>query len=221
MKKIISLCVLYCLVASPVTAIAASKLDEAVATARIAKCMLSNTQTMCLIEALNKLQEWEKVPAEQPTLSNSGNYFLATSKNNWKRQTSNTENTDLLLINNAENAMIEATWHVGSEIDVEKIARDSIAELATKLDVTLENIEFDVWPFNDGGYFYEVCYETIHETEECMFSTAAPVMDGAVSMFALLNADDALVEEVLELILSIDVPKDIADKYNQQYEAAE
>lgn len=193
------------------SASAESALEKAKGIYDMAKCLRKNTQTMCIIRGIAdsekvRLQESQWVGGRAKT------YVVQTPDGNWYRSMIRPKSgaDEMTVFNESVNAFISFTWTEGQDTAYDDIAKKPLMDLADKLDVELEPIAIPVWPFEDDGVFYELCYRTNKKTEECMYSAAAYMPGGTIGIYSLLASEDALIEDVLTIILSIDVPSDDA-----------
>lgn len=103
-------------------------------------------------------------------------------------------------------AYVQVDWITNSADSYETVAKQALQELAEKLQTEPDPIPLEVWPYETDGIFYELCYNTNKETVECMYSAAANIPGGMVKIFSLTAAEDQLIEDIVYLVMSLDLP---------------
>jgi len=192
----------------PLTAHAGSFLDKISSVFNIATCLEEKTKTMCMYEQLFSISESSALAKEQNVMGTSASYVLTSPNADWYRMfPGENRKEDLVLMDKSGHAMMQVDWIVGGDGDYKKAAREELKEITDALQAEPTEIELDVWPYKENGVFYEICYNTNKETVECMYSAVANIPGGMVSIFAHTASDEKLVEDIVYIIASIDIPE--------------
>ncbi|NND59241.1 MAG: hypothetical protein HKN49_03155 [Gammaproteobacteria bacterium] len=184
----------------------AGVLDDAKTLLDLNRCLKKHTQTVCVLKQLLATSESEGLPQETYVAGKSRSYVLFAANAEWLRVQSASEDVDLSLMHKTGESMISVKWHEGMETGYDELAKRSLMPLAEKMDTEPELVEIDLWPFNEAGSFYLLCYSTNKKTEECMTSSAAVMPGGVIEMFAMTNDTGTLFDQSTDIILSVDVP---------------
>lgn len=196
------------LLALPITGQAESIVDKAKAIFNMTMCILERTQTMCLYEQLIASSSKKSLQAEELIMGQSGAYTLSAPNSNWKKLWPRQKRTeDLVVMDQSGHAFVQVDWLANSTDSYETVAKQELQALADKLQIEPDPIPLEVWPYETDGIFYELCYTTSKETVECMYSAAANIPGGMVKIFSLTAAEDQLVEDVVSLVMSLDIPE--------------
>ncbi len=192
----------------PGVSVADSVIDTAKSVFNISKCLMGNTQTMCLFEEMLASNPSEVVEKDTSILGQSKMYIVEAPNSDWRRLWPGQERKeDLVVMHKSGHAFLQVDWLVDSEGGYESIAKAPLNDMAKKLNVEPTNIPIDVSPFKEDGVFYEICYRTNMKTEECMYSAAANMPGGIVKFFSITANEESFVEDIVHLIVSVDIPE--------------
>ena len=181
--------------------------DQAKTIFNMAKCMLKKTGTMCAFEELLNTAPSEPIQKDVEVSGNTNRYFVKVPSDDWRILWPGEKRAiDLELIHKSGHATVMVSWHEGEVDTYEKHAREFIEPLAAKLETEPENIPLDVWPYNEGGVFYALCYLTNIKTEECFYSASANMPDGVVTISSIAEYNDLVSDEIIQITASIDSP---------------
>lgn len=198
---------IFILLAMPVTAQAESVIDKAKSIFNMAMCMQESTQTMCIYEKLVASSPNQSLLSEELITGQSGAYTLNAPNSNWKKLWPKQKRAeDLVVMDQSGHAFVQVDWVANSTDSYEAVAKKGLQELADKLQTEPGPIPLEVWPYETDGIFYELCYTTNKETVECLYSAAANIPGGMVKIFSLTAAEDQLIEDIVYLVMSLDIP---------------
>jgi len=176
---------------------------------KAAECALNRTETMCLIEGLLDLAPTEPVQVKTAIFGRSGKYYLVTGHANWLKAWSNAKRKeDLLLIDKDGKSFVEVHWLSGQQVDFKKLAGDKLKTIADTIKSKPNVVPVNFWPYSKNGIIYNICYETKLKTQECMFSAAANLPEGTVAFFATTQMRKDIVNNISQLIASLDIVKE-------------
>lgn len=193
--------------AFPALAYSASFLDKVKSVFSIGECLQTKTETMCTYEQLFALNESSVLEKEQTLMGASAMYVLFAPSSNWyKMFPGEKRKEDLVMMDKSGHAMVQVDWLANGESDYKAVAKEELKEISEALQAEPTEIALDVWPYNESGVFYEICYNTNKKTVECMYSAVANIPGGMVNIFAHTASDEKLVEDIVYIIASIDVP---------------
>lgn len=195
------------LIVSPTVVYSESFLDKMKASVKMALCLEKKTETMCTYEAMLEMGTSNGLKKDEIKSGQSQQYVLTMPNANWlhmypeqKRQ------EDLVLMESSGHAVIQVDWFAGTGGDYKAAAREELKDLIDALESEPTDVALDIWPFKENGVFYEMCYNTDKETVECMYSAVANIPGGMVQIFAHAEAEDKYIEDIVNIIASIDIP---------------
>lgn len=195
------------LLAFPFSGHAESFIDKAKGIFDMAMCMQKSTQTMCIYEKLVASSPNAAIKKDGIIMGQSGMYTLSVPNSNWKKLWPRQKRTeDLVVMDQSGHAFVQVDWVADSTASYEAAAKEPLQDLADKLNTEPTPVALEVWPFETDGIFYEICYNTNKETVECLYSAAANIPGGMVKIFSLTAAEDQLVEDIVYLVMSLDIP---------------
>ncbi len=169
-------------------------------------CLKEKTQVVCLNERLLASGAGKSLPNDSLVVGLSSAYTLSVPSDQWVHMWPGLERPeDLLLVHSSGQAFVQVDWLGGQMVPYDLAALEQVEKMALKLDAEPVPIPVDVWPYQEQGAIYELCYFTDKDTRECMYSAVALMPGGTVRFLAMTALEEALMVEVLKLILSIDI----------------
>lgn len=172
------------------------------------RCAMKHSKTMCIARGLVREVDNTAIEAGKRNFLPGDEIFLVSADDQWVRlhpDKAPTEHMDV--IQKDGRGMLTITKQAEALESPEDTARAGMSAILDKLGAEPNQMEAPFWPWEANGVIYRICYKTNKKTEECMYSAAANLHSGAVTMVGFVELDEVIAQSALTLIGSVDQPQ--------------
>lgn len=164
-------------------------------------CKQTSSGFFCGIRAFNAYaQHVESLYLGSAVVGKSNQYRLMMTDSGWQQLDIKNDVDDMLISKEDGSALISAEYEKNTIIDVKAYADKTLGEIAKAIEADYYKVNLNIWPFNQGGELFEICYVLEDEQEVCKLAGGGQIGSDALYLHAVFEPTDVLTDEIIRIM---------------------
>lgn len=164
-------------------------------------CMEKSSEFVCSVKSIDAYaQAIEPLFLGSAIVGSSKKYRLMMTDTDWQQLIIENGVDDMLVAKKDGLALISARYEANTTADVKAYADTILGEIAKAIDAEYHEVDLNIWPFNQGGQLFEICYILADEQQVCKLAGGSQVGSDAFYLHTVFEPTDSLTNEVIRIL---------------------
>lgn len=155
----------------------------------------------CQIQSIGAYAESvEPLYLGSAVVGKTNQYRFMMTDSDWQQLNVKGGADDMLISKEDGRALISTKYVENTKVDANAYADKTLGDIAKAIEADYHKVNLNVWPFNQGGGLFEVCYVLSDDQELCKLAGGGQVGNDAFYIHAVFEPTEVLTDEVVRVI---------------------